>query len=173
MRNAVRTVESDEIFETYDARTRQALREWMRTQGPGLAAHGAELNTAIASLPPWMIDADRLLSIVQRQSASVQSLLRDGGAVAEGLADREESLQLLARSGDRAFNATGRQTRGLAAAFRELPGFEREARLTVDRMTEFANASTPQVAELRDELAPFSPALVELAADAPALAHDR
>ena len=169
LRNAVRTVESDQIFETYDARTRQALREWMRTQGPGLAAHGAELNTAIASLPPWMIDADRLLSIVQRQSASVQSLLRDGGAVAEGLADREESLQLLARSGDRAFNATGRQTRGLAAAFRELPGFEREARLTVDRMTEFANASTPQVAELRDELAPFSPALVELAADAPAL----
>jgi phospholipid/cholesterol/gamma-HCH transport system substrate-binding protein len=169
LRNAVRTVESDQIFETYDARTRQALREWMRTQGPGLAAHGAELNTAIASLPPWMIDADRLLSIVQRQSASVQSLLRDGGAVAESLADREGSLQLLARSGDRAFNATGRQTRGLAAAFRELPGFEREARLTVDRMTEFANASTPQVAELRDELAPFSPALVELAADAPAL----
>ena len=51
----------------------------------------------------------------------------------EGLADREQALQLLARSGDRAFNATGRQGRALAAAFRELPGFEREARLTVER----------------------------------------
>lgn len=169
LRNAVRTVEADEIFEGYDARTRQALREWMRTQGPGLGAHGAELNTAIASLHPWMIDADRLLAIVQRQSSSVGSLLRDGGAVTGSLADREQALQLLARSGDRAFNATGRQGRALAAAFRELPGFERDARLTVERMTEFAGASTVEVRDLRDELAPLSPALVELSADAPAL----
>ena len=45
-RNAVRTVEADEIFETYDPRTRQALREWMQSQGPALARHGADLNAA-------------------------------------------------------------------------------------------------------------------------------
>ena len=48
----------------------------------------------------------------------MKALLRDGGQVASGLADREEALQLLARSGDRAFNATGRQGRG---ARRRLP----------------------------------------------------
>jgi phospholipid/cholesterol/gamma-HCH transport system substrate-binding protein len=164
-RNAVRTVEADEIFETYDPRTRQALREWMQSQGPGLARHGADLNTALASLAPWMIDADRLLSIVQSQGQDVKALLRDGGQVASGLADREEALQLLARSGDRAFNATGRQGRALAAAFRELPGFERDARLTVERLTALAEAHTADVTALRGELAPFSPALEELSAD--------
>ena len=40
-------------------------------------------------------------------------------------------------------------------------------------MTEFAGASTVEVASCGDELAPLSPALVELAADAPGAAHDR
>jgi phospholipid/cholesterol/gamma-HCH transport system substrate-binding protein len=169
LRNAVRTVEADEIFEGYDPRTRQALREWMQTQGPGLARHGADLNTALASLEPWMIDADRLLSIVQGQGADVKAVLRDGGTVAAGLADREEALQLLARSGDRAFNATGRQGTALAAAFRELPGFERDARLTVERLTALAHAHTGDVTALREEIGPLSPALEELAADSGAL----
>ena len=79
-RNAVRTVEADEIFETYDPRTRQALREWMQSQGPGPRAPRRDLNTALASLEPWMIDADRLLSIVQpgpgRESAAARRRVR-------------------------------------------------------------------------------------------------
>jgi len=168
-RNAVRTVEADEIFETYDPRTRQALRDWMQSQGPGLARHGADLNTALASLEPWMIDADRLLQIVQGQGENVKALLRDGGQVAAGLADREQALQLLARSGDRAFNATGRQGAALAAAFRELPGFERDARLTLDRLTATAREHTADVSALRGELAPFSPALEQLSGDSSSL----
>jgi phospholipid/cholesterol/gamma-HCH transport system substrate-binding protein len=169
-RNAVRTVEADEIFEGYDARTRQALREWMQSQGPGLARHGADLNAALASLEPWMLDADRLLAIVEQQGGDVQALLRDGGTIAEGLADREQALQLLARSGDRAFNATGRQGSALAAAFRELPSFESEARVTVERLTAMARAHTGDVTELTRRVAPLSPALEQLSADAPDLA---
>ena len=168
-RNAVRTVEADEIFGAWDRRTRAAMREWMQTQGPGLDEHAHSLNTAMASLRPWMIDAGRLLAVVEGQSASVQALLRDGAFVAEGLADREQAIQLLARSGDRAFNATGRQGRALAAAFRELPGFEREALRTVERVTAFARSQSDDVAALRSLVAPLSPALVELSADAPEL----
>lgn len=168
-RNAVRTVEADEIFESYDPRTRQALRDWMQSQGPGLARHGADLNTAVASLEPWMIDADRLLRIVQGQGEDVKALLHDGGQVAAGLADREQALQLLARSGDRAFNATGREGASLAAAFRGLPGFERDARLTLDRLTAMARAHTADMSALRGELAPFSPALEQLSDDSSSL----
>ena len=89
--------------------------------------------------------------------------------MADGLADREQALQLLARSGDRAFNAAGRQGVALEAAFHELPGFEREARATLDRLTRFAEQSTGDVAALRRELAPLSPAFEQLADDAPAL----
>jgi phospholipid/cholesterol/gamma-HCH transport system substrate-binding protein len=166
---ALTAVESDQIFAAYDKRTRAALREWMRTQAPGLAVHGDDLNAALGSLRPWMIDADRLLDVVQRQSADVQSLLRDGGEVANGLADREQSLRLLAGAGDEAFNAIGDQGESLAAAFRQLPGFEREATQAIDRLTRLARERTGQVASLRRELAPLSPALESLSADAPAL----
>lgn len=166
---ALSTVESDQIFGTYDKGTRRALQVWLQAQGPPLDAHGYDLNAGVASFRPWMVDADRLLAIVQEQSGAVQALLRDGGDVAEGLADREQALQLLARSGDQAFNATGRQGAALAAAFRELPGFEREARATLDRVTAFSEQSTPDIVALTRELAPLSPAFQQLAADAPAL----
>lgn len=42
----------------------------------------------------------------------------------EALPDRGAAIRLLARSGDRAFNASGRQPDALAAALRDLPGFE-------------------------------------------------
>ena len=166
---AQRAVEPDEIFRTFDARTRAALREWLQEQWPGLAAHAYDLNAAFGSLYPWELDADRLLSIVQGQSVDVQALLRDGGDIAEGLADRGQAIRTLASGGDRAFDATGRQGRALADAFRELPGFEREARTTLDAMTGLARSQTANVVALRGELAPLSPALTELAADAPAL----
>ena len=166
---ALTTVESDQIFGTYDARTRRALQQWLQAQGPALEARGYDLNAGVASFQPWMVDAERLLGIVEEQSASVQTLLDAGGDVAEGLADREQALQLLARAGDQAFNATGRQGAALEAAFRELPGFEREARVTTERLTAFAEQSTDDIAAVKRELAPLSPALEELSADAPAL----
>jgi ABC-type transporter Mla subunit MlaD len=116
-----------------------------------------------------MVDADRLLATVQGQGADVAALLRDGGSVAQSLADREQALQLLARSGDRAFNAVGDQGTALAAAFRQLPGFQREATRTLNELTRFANQRTADVAAVRRELAPLSPAVQALAADAPAL----
>jgi phospholipid/cholesterol/gamma-HCH transport system substrate-binding protein len=168
-RNALDAVSPDQIFDTYDPATRRALREWQQTEGPVVAARGHDLNVAIGSLRPWMVDADGLLSLVQGQGRAVRGLLADGGAIANGLADRADALQELARSGDRAFNATGRQGAALAAAFRELPGFEREATRTVRAMTSFAESSTGDVHALRAELGSLSPALEQLSVDAPAL----
>lgn len=168
-RNALDAVSPDQIFDTYDPATRRALREWQQAEGPVVAARGHDLNAAIGSLRPWMVDADGLLAVVQQQGRAVRGLLADGGAITNGLADRADALQLLARSGDRAFSATGRQGVALAGAFRRLPGFEREAARTVRAMTSFARSSTTGVRALRAELGALSPALEQLSADAPAL----
>jgi len=167
--NALDAVSPDQIFDTYDPATRQALREWQQTEGPAAAERGHDLNAAIGSLRPWMVDANGLLSLVQSQDRAVRGLLADGGAIANGLADRAQAIQLLARSGDRAFNAMGRQGDALAAAFRQLPGFEREAARTVRAMTDFADSSTADVHALRSELGALSPALEQLSAHAPPL----
>src|SRR5215207_4912796 len=91
-RNALDAVSPDQIFDSYDDATRQALRDWQQSEGPVVAARGHDLNAAIGSLRPWMVDADGLLAVVQGQDRAVRSLLADGGAIANGLADRAEAL---------------------------------------------------------------------------------
>lgn len=168
-KNALRAVESDEIFGAYDKRTRSALQRWMRDQADALAAHGRDLNTSFASLRPWIVDANRLLATVEQQGADVSTLLRDGGDVAQGLGDRSAAIQLLARAGDRAFNAAGRQGAALEQAFRELPGFEQEATRTLNALTDFSQRRLADTVALRRELAPLSPGLAAVAGAAPPL----
>ncbi|HKE79727.1 MAG TPA: MlaD family protein, partial [Solirubrobacteraceae bacterium] len=168
-RRAQSTVEPDQIFDSFDPRTRRALQTWQQTEGGAIEDTGDELNAAVGTFRPWAVDATALLSIVEQQGADVQALVRDGGAIAHGLADRGDALRLLARSGDVAFNATGRQAVSLRAAFQELPGFEAEARQTLQRLTRLADASTGNVRTLTGQLAPFSDALQALSTHAPAL----
>jgi phospholipid/cholesterol/gamma-HCH transport system substrate-binding protein len=167
--NAVRAVESDEIFGAYDARTRRALQEWMAEQGDALGGNGRQLNAAFASLRPWIVDANRILATVEQQGADVATLLRDGGDVAQGLGGRAQAIQLLARAGDQAFNAAGRQGAALQRAFRELPRFETEATRTLDALTQFSLRRTGDVKALRAELEPLTPGLQALAEAAPPL----
>jgi hypothetical protein len=84
----------------------------------------------------------------------VEALPDRGGELAFGLADRGAAIRLLARSGDRAFNESGREPDALAAASRELPGFEGRHGATLERMTRIASSSSADVAAPRDELAP-------------------
>jgi phospholipid/cholesterol/gamma-HCH transport system substrate-binding protein len=169
LRRAQRSVDADEVFDSFDPATRRAFQSWQQTEGSAIADHGEDLNAAIGTFRPWIVDASSLLSVVERQGADVAALLRNGGAIANGLADRGEAIRLLSRSGDRAFNATGDEAASLKATFSELPGFERESERTVRRLTRLANARTADVRTLQQELAPLSPALEALAADAPAL----
>jgi ABC-type transporter Mla subunit MlaD len=159
----------DEIFETYDAKTRAALRTWMQTEGPAVDTRQLDLNAATGTLRPWAIDANALLATVSRQNAQVSALLADGGAVADGLANRGRAIRELFNSGQTAFSAMGREGDSLAAFFRQLPGFERDAAATLRLLTRFSNANAANVRTVRDEVAPLSPALEALASDAPAL----
>jgi phospholipid/cholesterol/gamma-HCH transport system substrate-binding protein len=163
------SVAPDEVFETFDPQTRRALGVWQQTEGAAISRHGEDLNSAIGTLRPWVIDASDLLAVVQQQGSDVAGLLRNGSEVFNGLADRREAIQLLARSGDRAFNATGDEAESLKATFRELPGFERESTRTLRRLTALADARTADVRTLTTQLRPFSGALQAVASTAPAL----
>ena len=159
----------DEIFESYDAKTRAALRTWMQTEGPAVERRQLDLNAATGTLRPWSIDANQLLATVDRQSGAVRGLLADGGAVADALANRGRALRQLATSGQTAFDATGREGAALAQFFRQLPGFERDAAATLRLLTRFSDANAAKARTIRGEVAPLSPALEAFATDATAL----
>ena len=70
------SVQLDEIFRTFNARTRQAFKVWMQGAAAALRGRGADLSAAIAELEPFAEQTNRLLRVLDSQRPAVQQLIR-------------------------------------------------------------------------------------------------
>ena len=66
-RRSPTTVELDEIFRSFDPKTRAAFQEWMQTQAQAIEGHGRDINDALGNLGPFAEDAATLVDILNRQ----------------------------------------------------------------------------------------------------------
>jgi len=163
------TVELDEIFRTFDPRTRRAFSDWMAEQGRAVGDGGQALNDALGSLTPFAEDVGDTLKILDEQSEATQGVVRDTGAVFEALSERQGQLRGLVSNSNRVFRATAERNRELADAFVVFPTFLRETRATTRRLSSFAADTDPLVSQLRPFARQFSPTLVNLKGLAPDL----
>ena len=163
------TVELDEIFRAFDQKTREAFRVWMDQQGLAFDGRGEDINDALGNLAPFANDARAVLEILDRQERATQQLVRDTGEVFAALTERQGQLQSLIVNSNRLFETTASRDAELAETFRLFPTFLDESRLTVERTTEFANATDPLVSQLRPAARELSPTLISLADLAPDL----
>jgi phospholipid/cholesterol/gamma-HCH transport system substrate-binding protein len=163
------TVELDEIFRAFDAKTREAFRVWMDQQGRAVANRGQDLNDALGNLAPFAEDTSDVLEILDRHERATQQLVRDTGVVFAALTERQGQLRQLIVNSNRVFDATAARDAELAATFRIFPTFLSEARITTDRLTQFANDTDPLVTQLRPAARELSPTLISLAGLAPDL----
>ena len=65
------SVQLDEIFRTFDERTRLAFQTWMQQAAIATAGRGADLSAAIANLEPFAADATRVLRVLDSQENAV------------------------------------------------------------------------------------------------------
>jgi virulence factor Mce-like protein len=163
------TVELDEIFRAFDAKTREAFRVWMDQQGRAFEGRGEDINDALGNLAPFAEDTSEILEILDRHERATQQLVRDTGEVFSALTERQGQLQQLIVNSNRLFDATARRDAELADTFRIFPTFLDESRVTTDRLTEFANDTDPLVTQLRPAARELSPTLQSLARLAPDL----
>jgi virulence factor Mce-like protein len=163
------TVELDEIFRAFDAKTREAFRVWLDQQGRAFEGRGEDINDALGNLAPFANDARAVLEILDRQERATQQLVRDTGEVFAALTERKGQLQSLIVNSNRLFETTAARDAELAETFRLFPTFLDESRLTVERTTEFANETNPLVTQLRPAARALSPTLIDLAGLAPDL----
>ena len=63
------SVQLDEIFRTFDARTRAAFSQWMQGAAGALRGRGEDLGIALSSLDSFAAEADTALRILDSQSA--------------------------------------------------------------------------------------------------------
>lgn len=162
------SVQLDEIFRTFDSRTRAAFRTWMQGAAASLEGRGKDLSIAIASLDSFAEEADQALRILDSQEAAVTELVSGGADVFGALSERQGQLSGLIRNSQAVFSTTAQRNDSLQQFFTVLPTFLRESRLTLTRLDEFAADADPVITQLRPsarELGPTLDATADLSAE--------
>jgi phospholipid/cholesterol/gamma-HCH transport system substrate-binding protein len=168
-KNIDATVQLDQILSTFDKKTRHAFQVWQQQYGVALTDRGQQLNEAIAELFPFATNVQRVLSVLNHDSAATTTLLRDTGAVFSSLSRSPAELQGFIRNSNATFAATAARDTALANTVRAFPSFLVQTRTTVNQLGSFARLAKPLIDELRPGAAQLSPALKELVIVAPEL----
>jgi phospholipid/cholesterol/gamma-HCH transport system substrate-binding protein len=162
-------VQLDEIFRTFNTRTRQAFKVWMQGSAAALNHRGADLSAAIAELDPFAEQTNRLLRILDSQQHAVTGLIHNGGEVFHALSERKGQLRGLIENSNAVFQTTARRNADLEQIFQILPTFQRESRLTLERLNSFAANTDPLVRQLQPAAKQLSPTLIAAGKAAPDL----
>jgi phospholipid/cholesterol/gamma-HCH transport system substrate-binding protein len=160
--NVAESVQLDEIFRTFDAKTRAAFQEWMQEGAVAIAGRGQSLSTAFAELNPFFSEFDRLFRLLDTQRLAVKQLFSNGAVTFRALRGREGELASLIRNSNAVFSTTAARNRDIEALFRAFPTFEDEQRLTFDRLKAFALNSDPLLRQLVPAAKQLSPTLIAL-----------
>jgi phospholipid/cholesterol/gamma-HCH transport system substrate-binding protein len=149
----------DEIFNALDEETRTSFQNWQRNAAVAIDGRGLDLNDSLGNLGPFLTDASDVITILDQQKAELKGVVRDTGAVFEALTDRDQELAGMIVGSDNTFDALAQEERALAETFRILPTFQRESRLTFERLDEFQADTRPLVQDLIPVARELSPTL--------------
>ena len=167
--NVQDTVELDEVFRAFDARTRRYFQEWLHDAG--IASTGrfaSDLNESLGNAAPYFESGADLLRPLDEQEVALRRVVRDTGRTFHAISRENGQLRGLVTNGAATFSALSSRDDALAQTFQILPTFLRETRTTVDRLESFARNTDPLVRDLRapaDDLAPTLRDLGDLSPD--------
>jgi phospholipid/cholesterol/gamma-HCH transport system substrate-binding protein len=165
--NVAESVQLDEIFRTFDPRTRAAFQEWMQESATAIEGQGQSLSVGFAELEPFFTEFDRLFRLLDTQRQAVKQLFSNGAVAFRALRGREGELAGLIRNSNAVFRTTAARDRDIEALFRAFPTFEDEQRLTFDRLKEFARSADPLFRQLVPAAEQLSPTLIAFSRFAP------
>jgi phospholipid/cholesterol/gamma-HCH transport system substrate-binding protein len=165
--NIAESVQLDEIFRTFDPRTRAAFQEWFQNAAIALEGRGQDFSNAFAELEPTFAEFDRLFRVLDTQRLAVRQLFRNGAVTFRALRGREGQLAELIRNSNAVFQTTAARDRDIEALFRAFPTFEDESRLTFNRLKAFALNTDPLVRQLVPAAEELSPTLIAFSRLAP------
>jgi phospholipid/cholesterol/gamma-HCH transport system substrate-binding protein len=165
--NIAESVQLDEIFRTFDERTRAAFQTWQQEAAVAIEGRGADLSYAFGELQPAFTQFDRLFRVLDSQRLAVNQLFRNGATSLEALRGRQGELADLIRASNTVFTTAGIRDRQIEALFRAFPTFEDESRLTLNRLKTFAVEANPVMQQLVPVAEELSPTLIALAKFAP------
>ena len=138
----------DEIFNALDEETRQAFQDWMQNSAVAINGRGLDLNDALGNLGPFVVDSSNILSVLRRQKVALRGLVHDTGTVFNALSERNQELAGAITGSDQTFSALASESKALSDTFKILPVFQRESRLTFERLDQFQHDTDPLIEQL-------------------------
>jgi ABC-type transporter Mla subunit MlaD len=165
--NVAESAQLDEIFRTFNPRTRAAFQEWMQEGAVAIAGEGGSLSNGLAELEPFFTEFDKVFRVLDTQRVAVKQLFSNGAVALHALRGREGELAGLIRNSNAVFSTTAARDRDIEALFRAFPTFEDEQKLTFNRLKAFALNSDPLFRQLVPAAKQLSPTLVAFSNLAP------
>jgi virulence factor Mce-like protein len=159
-------VQFDDVFKTFDSKTRVAVQDSLAGAGDALTARGSSLNDTIASLSPLLQHLQPVATYLSDPSTNLtgffDNLERFMGAVAPVAQVNADLFTQMATT----FAAIDKEPNNLQATIAKSPSTEAvsteslkvQQPFLVD-LTEFGHAMTPATASLNDALPAFVPAI--------------
>ena len=167
--NTTTAVDLDQLFNTFDTKTRDSLRRLIRGFGTQYGGRGAQASRGFAYLNPSLAASSRLFEELNRDTPLLRDFVVNSSKLVTTIASRRDQLAGLIDGLATTTTAIGRQKDSLAEAIATFPDFMRRAnttfvnlRSTIDDLTLLVDESKPVAKKLR----PFVRALRPLALDA-------
>jgi phospholipid/cholesterol/gamma-HCH transport system substrate-binding protein len=156
------TVELDEIFRTFDDDTQEAFQTWMQSQAAAGIGRGPDINATFGNLPEFVETSDDIMAQLNAQSRAVSETVKGTGDLFGAISERDGQLSRLITESNRLFQTTAARNREFAEIWKQLPGFARESRQTLPRLTQFAQNAQPIVRQLQPTADEMSASFNEL-----------
>ena len=157
-------VDLDQLFNTFDPKTRKALTGVLRGSGRQYAGRGEQMNAALAYLNPSLSATSRLFRELNRDTRLFERFIVSSSQLVTDIADRKEDLSGLVDNLATTTTAIGAEKEALAEAIGRLPDFMRRGnstflnlRATLDDLDPLVDASKPVAKKLRPFLAELRP----------------
>ena len=146
--NVAESVQLDEIFRSFDPKTRAAFQSWMQEAAVAINGQGQNLSYAIGEFEPTFSEFEKLFRVLDSQKLAVAQLFRNGATTFEALRGREGELANLIQSSNEVFKTTAARNQDIEALFRAFPTFLDESRTTTARLKTFAVDADPLMKQL-------------------------
>lgn len=121
-RQAVSTVELDEILRALDARSRRDLQGFVQGLARGTDGRAQDLNDALGSLPEVISSGGDVLEQAAADRRAVAQVVRDAGTIFATVGARDQATRQLITAGDQVLRTTAAQSGDLRRTLRALPG---------------------------------------------------
>jgi phospholipid/cholesterol/gamma-HCH transport system substrate-binding protein len=157
------TVQLDEIFSSFDRKTRQGFQQWQQELAGAIKnGRSQDLHDAFGNLPEFATTGAKLLRVLNAQGGALRRVIRNTGEVVQAITSRDDDLRHLVVNSNNTFGALASEQRALAETFRIFPTFLDESRVTQDRLLRFSRNTDPLVRALRQPARDLGPTLRDL-----------